>query len=693
MSMAWLRSVVLGVLAVPGAATAEDIGSGIVVTGQLDEGDTGSRTGSDPLDVPAAIVIVPRDVLRDQDVRTLDQALANASSVAPVFGGGYGLADNYVIRGLPMRFLRDGLPDGPTFVGYRRTLADVASIEVLKGPGSALYGRAEAGGSVNIVTLAPVDTPSARIEGSLGRFGGRAVTGDLTGPIAGTLSARLIGNHEESDGYRGLARRFVDVLPAVAVDLGTHRLTLDYDHRDQRLTVDNYGIPFTVDRRLAGVDREARFYSRFNRVDQTIDRVTLADEARAHPAIRLRGALSYDRREVVLTRNAGGNVLNAAGVMTGRNGRTQRDEAEYWTGRFEAVADARTGPVGHTLLLGAEYADHHVDTVRRTYALPDVAIADGTARAPETGSGATAPAFDRSIRSRTLSLYGQEQADLTGTIKLRAGLRYDAVELVDEGLQGARERRIAGSPDLLSWQAGAVWRPASWLSFYGGYAHGEFVSVQTESQSLSPIPETSGQVEAGAKMEVLGGRLRANLAVFETRREDYFITLVPDGDPVQLGRQRSRGVELDVLGRPLAGLSVIGNVAHVEAENRSAALAGIAGLASNLPVAGNRLPATPRWSGSAWAAYEVPVGRLEGLSVGAGVVYKGSAFVDQLELLRVPNYLIARAAIGYRVGPVEARVTVENLTDSDWFSVPTFVGALPGEPRSVKLTVRAGFGR
>ena len=86
-----------------------------------------------------------------------------------MFGGGYGLSDSYLIRGLPMRFLRDGLPDGPTFVGYRRTLADVASIEVLKGPGSALYGRAEAGGSVNITTLKPADALSARAEASVGR--------------------------------------------------------------------------------------------------------------------------------------------------------------------------------------------------------------------------------------------------------------------------------------------------------------------------------------------------------------------------------------------------------------------------------------------------------------------------------------------------------------------------------------------
>ena len=682
-------AVAIGLGASP--ARAEDEAAPIVVTGQQQRSDTGSKTGTDPRDIPAAVVVIEREVLAQQDVRTLDDALRNASAVTPVFGGGYGLSDNYLIRGLPMRFLRDGLPDGPTFVGYRRTLADVASIEVLKGPGSALYGRAEAGGSVNLTTLAPLDEFGARGEASVGRFGSTAFTADVTGPLGGGASARLIGNLERTDGYRGLARRFVDVLPGLSADLGDHRVTLDYDHRDQRLTVDNYGIPFTVAGRLAPVDRQARFYSPFNRVEQVIDRVTLSDTARVHPALQLRAALSYDTRDVAITRNAGGNVVNAAGVMTGRNGRTQRDAAEYWTAQFEAVASVRTGTVGHTALLGAEYADFAVDTRRVNYALPNVVVAGGTARAPETGFGVTTPAFDRRIRSRTLSLYGQDQVELGRTVKLRAGVRYDAVELVDDGVQGARRRRIAGSPDLLSYQVGAVWQPAAWLSLYGGTAHGRFVSVQTESQSLSPIPETSDQVEAGVKTAFLDGRLRADLAVFETRRDDYFVTLVPGGDPVQAGRQRSRGVELDIGGSPHPGLTLIANAAYVDARNRSAALSSLTGIASNQSVAGNRLPSTPRWSGSVWAAFEVPGGALRGLSLGGGLFGKGAVFVDQLERLRVPGYRIARAALAYRFGPVQAQVTVENLGNARYFTVPTFVGALPGEPRSVKLTVRAGF--
>lgn len=662
----------------------------IVVTGTLLPVSTGSKTATDPRDVPASIVVVPGEVIRQQDARTLDDALENASAVAPSYGGGYGFADNYVIRGLPMRFLRDGLPDGPSFVGYRRTLADVASLEVLKGPGSALYGRAEAGGSVNLTTLKPERDPALDVAASYGRFDSYALSGDLTGPLGDRAAARLIGNYEEIDGYRGLSRRLIDVLPTVTASLGRHRLTFDYDRRDQRQAVDNYGIPFTVDRRLAAVDMEARFYSPFNRVDQRIDRFTLSDEAVLSPAVTLRAALIHDARELDIRRNAGGNALNAAGAMTGRGGRTQTDDDRFLTGQVEAVLSGRSGALDHQTLLGFEYADARLSTTRRTYALADVAVAGGTARATDPLPTATLPGFAREIRSDTLSIYAQEQLKL-GRLRLRAGGRYDAVKLVDDGTVGTVARRIAGSPELFSWQVGAVYEASPALSFYAGYSRGSFVAIQTEATALSPVPERSSQIEAGIKAEPVAGKLRVDLAAFQTDRDRFFVALAPGADPVQVGRQRSRGVELDVVGTVSAGFDVIANLAYVDATNGSSALASIPGIAVNQSTLGKRLASTPEWSGSFWANYRVAGGALAGLQLGAGVVGKGAVFVDALELLRVPGYVIGRASVGYEVGRLSMQVTVNNLTNARYYSVPTFIGALPGEPRSAQVTLRVAL--
>ena len=683
-------------LAVAPANADEAMADTIVVTGvrAIAAADIGSKTKVDPRDTPASIVTITQELIRDQDVRTVASVLANASAVAPSFGGGYGFADNFVIRGLPMRFLRDGLPDGPTTVGYHRTLADVASVEVLKGPGSALYGRAESGGSVNLTSRAPASSWGFDASASYGSFDTVTSTGDLTGPLAEGANARLIGNYERSDGYRGLASRYVDILPSIAVELGNHSLTFDYDHRNQSAVIDNYGLPFTTSRVIANIDPTSRFYSAFNRVDQIINRFTVADTLKARDDLTVRGAIIYDTRALNIRRNAGAAIINAAGLMTGRGGRLQTDNNDYWTGQAEAVWTPRTGGVQHTILLGAEYASTDLTTVRRTYVLPNVSIVNGRADAPESLNVVTnsIPAFDRRITSDSLSVYAQEQIDIADTVKIRGGIRHDSVNLTDKGIVGTKPQRIAGTVGLTSWQLGAVFKPAKWISFYSGYAQGKFLALNTESTALSPIPESSSQIEAGVKTSLIDGNLTANLAIFETRRDDFFVTLIAGADPVQVGAQKSRGVELDVTGNPMKGLNVTGNIAYVDARNRSSALASVTGLAINQPVLGKRLGSTPEWSGSIWAGYEVQAGSpLAGVTVGAGAVYKDAVFADTLELLRVPAYTVLRGALGYRTKYFDAQVTVNNIANVRYYTVPTGVGAQVGEPRSVQLTLRTHF--
>lgn len=82
--------------------------------------------------------------------------------------------------------------------------------------------------------------------------------------------------------------------------------------------------------------------------------------------------------------------------------------------------------------------------------------------------------------------------------------------------------------------------------------------------------------------------------MFQTKRDDYFVTLVPGADPVPVGEPRSRGVELDVVGNPFKGFSVIGNLAYVDAVNHSAVLASVALLATNQSVLSKQISSTPK---------------------------------------------------------------------------------------------------
>ncbi len=54
---------------------------------QTDSTNTGSKTDTPLRDLPASVVVIPKEVLRDQSVVTMNQAMTNVSGVQPQLGG------------------------------------------------------------------------------------------------------------------------------------------------------------------------------------------------------------------------------------------------------------------------------------------------------------------------------------------------------------------------------------------------------------------------------------------------------------------------------------------------------------------------------------------------------------------------------------------------------------------------------
>ena len=110
-------------------------------------------------DLPQSIATIPFETLELAGITNLQNSLELVSGVTRQndFGG---LWDMFAIRGfagdenLPSAYLINGFSAGRGFSG-NRDISNVELIEVLKGPSSALYGRGEPGGTVNITTKKP----------------------------------------------------------------------------------------------------------------------------------------------------------------------------------------------------------------------------------------------------------------------------------------------------------------------------------------------------------------------------------------------------------------------------------------------------------------------------------------------------------------------------------------------------------
>lgn len=134
--------------------------------------------------MPQSIETLDNAVLDQKGITQLQDALDFSASISRKNNSG-ALWDSFSIRGLsgnenmPSGYLINGFSGGRGFSGPR----DVSNIEVLKGPGCALYGRSEPGGTVNIVTKKPQFEQQGELKLSLGSDNFNRVEGDYTTSI------------------------------------------------------------------------------------------------------------------------------------------------------------------------------------------------------------------------------------------------------------------------------------------------------------------------------------------------------------------------------------------------------------------------------------------------------------------------------------------------------------------------------
>lgn len=168
--------------------------------------------------VPAAVTVIDRQTIEERGYQTLAEALQSVPGLRLVQTGGLGQQASAFIRGSASRHvlvLLDGVPiNDPSepngaFNFGNELLGDIERIEVVRGPGSSLYGSGAIGGVVNMISRrAPANTPFQLFgEGAAGTQ--RTVRGVLG--AAGTTDRydyMVAGQSFSSRGFDATAPRF-----------------------------------------------------------------------------------------------------------------------------------------------------------------------------------------------------------------------------------------------------------------------------------------------------------------------------------------------------------------------------------------------------------------------------------------------------------------------------------------------------
>jgi iron complex outermembrane receptor protein len=294
-------------------------------------------------------------------------------------------------------------------------------------------------------------------------------------------------------------------------------------------------------------------------------------------------------------------------------------------------------------------------------------------------------------------VYFQDQITLWDKLHILGGGRYDWAESRsgDSGVSFDDVQEDTLRDEKFSPRVGLVYQPWPWLSLYGNYVE-SFGQSGGRSADASPLPPQEGeQYEVGLKTEFFDGRLSSTLAFYHLTKTNLpaadLSTPAPD-DVIPTGEARSRGIELDISGKPTERLSLIGTYAFTDAEITKEALDA---FPANAGKPGDPLPGAPDHQGSLWAKYQILPERLE---FGTGVFLVGRSpgvigtTVDALGYVRWDAF----AAYYFKLGGsrLTAQVNVNNILDKEYFNASQFFCCStlhPGEPLTVLGSIRVEY--
>lgn len=638
-------------------------------------GETATKTGAPILDTPFTVNIVSRELLDLRNVSNIGEAAETVSGVQRTIG--FSGNQRFRIRGFQnISTLRDGFRQSVSQPEI--DLQGVESIEVLKGPASALYGRFEPGGVVNFVSKRPFGWSGGEafvVGGSNDYWRGGL---DVNAPITadGTVLARLNIGYENAGSYRDLVdneQLYISPVVEWRPDAETSLLArLEYLQRDA-----------AFDR---GFGNNAAF------LDQPVSRNYGEDFMRIEKEQWVAG-LEFNRRLNADWRLRLGGFVSAvdvpeeqffnygfpplSGTTVNRSFVSYDESQDDLTLEAELYGRVVTGPLTHCLLIGLDHSRDELSYLdgQIAYGQP-IDLLNPVRTGRPTGY---LPVGDSHYDYTSTGLYVQDEIAWNNW-RLLLGGRLEEVEtyaftadFVDPG--------VSRTDRPFSPRAGLTYLLTPDWSIYGSWAR----SSRNEGDAgllesgLTPKPTRGEQFEIGTKALAFDGRAELTLSAFEITKTDAVVSDPVDFNLViQAGEIRVRGIEAEASARPLDPWTVVASYAYSDSEIAED---------TNAFIVGNRLAGVPDHQAALWTSWAFD-GSLTGLTIGGGVFHASSQAATTSNNLDLPGYtrVDLNAAYAFADG-YEARLNVDNVTDETIFITGGFSQIYPQAPRTARLTL------
>lgn len=652
----------------------------------------GSKSDTSLGAIPQAVSVVGQQEFQDRGITNkVDELLRYAPGVLAQPYGSDPDTDWYYIRGFNATqtgvYLDDLNLFSYGFGGFQIDPFMLERVDVLKGPASVLYGGANPGGIINMVRKRPTDEPYYYTETGINSNGNAFFGFDLSDALNadGTINYRLTGKIAGGDNYSDYSedlRGFIMPQITVARDDATSFTLWGYVAGLDQTHVGNGFLPYegtVVDAPFGRIDRD--FFPGEPDLDTgRYDQQMIGYEFRhafdggwdltsnfryGHLDKHEFGPYPYLYANTTDPADPGYYQLNRIGF----EGETSADTVAI-DNRIERDFDL--GGVSHALLAGIDYRYYHLDNVQHSfYGASTISPTDPVYGLPQPDNSQL---YDQTLDMHQVGIYAQDQIRFGGGWLLTLNGRYDYVhtELDD---------RLAANDDYSSSEG--AWSGRIGLAYQFDNGVTPYLSAATFFNPLVGLglqgalkPEEGEQFEIGVKYEpaFMDASFTASAFHITKRNNVVSVALPPWQD--QLGEVESRGIELEGKVNLDENWRILGSFTYTDME--------VTKNDPNPSLVGNTPYIIPNVTASLWLDYAFTNDALDGLSLGAGLRYKGESWADEANTLKVPDALLVDAAVRYKKNDWTASLNVANLFDKEYVESCGGIGACGyGEARTV----------
>jgi iron complex outermembrane recepter protein len=627
---------------------------------------TGTKTDTPLIETPQSISVVTRDQIEAQESQSTKQALRYTAGVAGENRANFAGYDIMFGRGFILDQYLDGmrLPGSTAQFTPQPEIYGMERVELLRGPGSMLFGQGSLGGLVNLVSRRPSEVPSNEVVlqgGSYDRIqGGFDSTGKLD--KEGQFLYRVTGFAKDANNQVNFVKdqRYY-IAPSLTwrSDKDTTWTVLTSYQKDPSVGYYNF-VPYKGSLGPNPLGRiPTSFYAgdpNFNRNERETWSATSLFEHRFSDVFTVRQNTRYSETKGTLDQIFP-LFLNGDFDTLSRYAQATRERLNALTSDTQGEFNFWTGPVKHKVLVGYDHQTIQFDqrlaqsaqAFFSPFSAPDISLFN-----PTYGFSILNPfddpnsATNQNVGQRLTQqgVYLQEQMKIGG-LNIVGGLRYD------DARSTTNTANFAAAPDTVrqtdtatTGRIGAIYEFDNGVAPYATYATSFSPNVGTNS-ALAPLRPTTGELfEAGVKYQPRGSKILVQASVFDLTQQNV-LTIDPNtAFRSQIGEVNSRGFEIEGKASITDRIDLIASFSHTDAKVTRSTDVDL----------GKRPVWIPANIAAGWIDYTFRDGPLNGFGAALGVRYMGQSWGDPANiLLDVPSYTLVDAALHYDLEGLDRR--------------------------------------